>query len=293
MTNALRAAAIRPVPARPLRGGAALTAIGNEVYKGLLAGWSERIQILIELPLFISFFLLFGVLVGRGQEVAAGGELSWSFDPEQVSWLFLGFTAFTFFYLQSAKLFWRLLGEIQTGTLEQVYLSPLPSWLIAVAGRVLAAVIETIFVVGVMFAATSLIVDIEVPWNPQAAVPLLFLVAGSVGYSLVIGGLTLVFKRVEMLADLMLVPVFIAGGVLVPVSQMPGWLAAVGRLFPITQPLESLRSVLLERQPFDVLWGDGGLVWVVATALSWLAFGIASFKFGERLAKRRGSLGHL
>lgn len=293
MTSAMEAATVGPVPARRLRGRAALTAIGNEVYKGLLAGWSERIQILIELPLFISFFLLFGILVGRGQEVAATGELSWSFDPERMSWLFLGFIAFTFFYLHSAKLFWRLLGEIQTGTLEQVYLSPLPSWLIAAAGRVLAAVIETLFVVAVMFAATSVFVDIEIPWNSQATVPLLFLVAGSIGYSLVIGGLTLVFKRVETLADLMMTPVFIAGGVLVPLSQMPGWLAAVGRFFPVTQPLESLRSVLLERQRFDVLWGDGGLVWVVATGLSWLTFGIASFKLGERLAKRRGNLSHL
>lgn len=40
-------------------------------------------------------------------------------------------------------------------------------------------------------ASATLFVDIEVPWNPQATVPILFLVAGSIGYSLVIGGLTL------------------------------------------------------------------------------------------------------
>lgn len=289
----MEAATIGPVPARPLGVRAALTGVGNEVYKGLLAGWSERIQIVIELPLFISFFLLFGALVGRGQEVAVTGELSWSFDTERMSWLFLGFVAFTFFYLQSAKLFWRLLGEIQTGTLEQVYLSPLPSWLVAVAGRVVAAVIETLFVVSVMFAATSAFVNLDVPWNARATVPLLFLIVGSVGYSLVIGGLTLVFKRVEMLADLMLIPIFIAGGVLVPVSQMPSWLAAIGRLLPLTHPLESLRSTLFEGQHMGVLWGDGGLVWVVVTSLSWLAFGIAAFRLGERYARRRGSLSHL
>lgn len=108
-----------------------------------------------------------------------------------------------------------------------------------------------------------------------------------------IGGLTLVFKRVETLADLLMMPVFIAGGVFVPLSQMPGWLAAVGRLFPVTQPLESLRSVLFEGQHIGVLWRDGGLVWVVVTSFSWLAFGIASFRLGERYARRRGSLSHL
>ena len=36
----------------------------------------------------------------------------------------LWFVPFIFFYMQVVKLFWRLLGEIQSGTLEQVYLSP-------------------------------------------------------------------------------------------------------------------------------------------------------------------------
>ncbi|MGH2811838.1 MAG: ABC transporter permease [Actinomycetota bacterium] len=278
---------------RPLGLRAAIAGVGNEVYKGLLAGWSERIQILIELPLFVSFFLLFGILVGRGQEVASSGEISWSFDKERMSWLFVGFVAFTFFYLQSVKLFWRLLSEIQTGTLEQVYLSPLPSWLIAAAGRVIAALVETVFVVSMMFAATSLFVDLELNFRAGAMVPLVFLVAGSVGYSLLIGGITLILKRVEMLADLMLTPVFIAGGLFIPLSAMPDWLAAVGRFLPITHAVESLRFALLGEKALATLWGDGGLVWVTVTAFSWVVLGIASFKWGERFAKRRGSLSHL
>jgi ABC-2 type transport system permease protein len=283
-------ARVFPVPRLGPRANA--TGIGNEIYKGLLAAWGERIQILMELPLFIVFFLLFAALVGRGDEVAATGEISWSFETEFVSWLFVGFIAFTFFYLQSVKLFWRLLGEIQSGTLEQVYLSPLPSWLVVAAGRVVAAVIETMFVVFMLYATTSLFVDLDIPWHAGVMLPLLFLVVASVGYSLVLGGLTLVLKRVEMLADLMLVPVFVASGMLVPLDQLPGWLAAIGRVLPVTHGLESMRGVVFEGRSFGVMWGDGGLVWVVASALGWLLVGIVCFRLGERIAKRQGSLSH-
>ena len=57
-----------------------------------------------------------------------------------------------------------------------------------------------------------------------------FLVVGSVGYSLVIGALTLIWKRVEMLNDPLLVIVFLTGGMMIDLNDMPGWMAvAVGR----------------------------------------------------------------
>src|SRR5919204_6555798 len=98
--------------------GRGLVAIGNEINKGLRQAWAERVQIIIELPLFVSFALLFSVILGQGQRLAATGTLAWQFDPHQTTWFFLGFVVFTFAYLQSVKMFWRLLGEIQTGTLE-------------------------------------------------------------------------------------------------------------------------------------------------------------------------------
>lgn len=288
--HATVAAVRRPTARLGMR--ATLTGIGNEVHKGVLAGWSERVQILIELPLFIIFFLLLAVLTGRGQELAATGEISWSFDTEQTSWLLVGFMAFAFFYLQSVKLFWRLLGEIQSGTLEQVYLSPLPSWLVATAGRVVATIVETAFVVAAMFAVTSLFVDLDIAWRFGAMLPILFLVIATVGYSLVLGGLTLIIKRVEMLADLMLTPVWVASGLFVPLAAMPGWLAALGRIMPVTHPLQSLRRILFDDGAFTVAWGDGGLVWVVVSAGAWLLIGILAFGAGERIAKRKGGLSH-
>ena len=61
---------------------------------------------------------------------------------------------------------------------------------------------------------------------------------------------------------------------------------------PTTHPLQSLRRVLFDGGSFEVAWGDGGLVWVVASALAWLLIGIFVFSVGDRSAKRQGSLAH-
>ena len=191
--SALASATRQSVVSRNLGFRSASIAVANEISKGLLSAWGERLQILIELPLFAVFFLLLALILGRGPQIA-GGHLDWRFDALQVSTLFVGFAAYTFWYLQTAKLFWRLLGEIQSGTLEQVYLSPLPAWLVAAAGRVLATVLETAFIVGIMSAIVYVVVPFHLYWRWQALIPIALVAAGSVGYSLLEGGLTLIWK---------------------------------------------------------------------------------------------------
>jgi ABC-2 type transport system permease protein len=81
-------------------------------------------------------------------------------------------------------------------------LSPLPTWLVATAGRVLATMVETLGAVVALYLAVHVVVPFHLAWLPQATFPLLFVLASSVGYSLIVGGLTLIWKRVELLNDI-------------------------------------------------------------------------------------------
>ena len=81
-----------------------LTALGNEVRKGLLFAWSEKLQIVMELPFFVVMILLLGPMLGAGNEVAAG-HLSWTLNSQRTSMLLVAFIPFMFFYMQSVKLF--------------------------------------------------------------------------------------------------------------------------------------------------------------------------------------------
>jgi ABC-type multidrug transport system permease subunit len=263
-------------------------AIGNEVDKGLRFGWAERKQIVLELTMFVPFFLLFAALAGQADAIV-DGRFQWSFDTRRTGWLLVGFVLGMFFYLQAQKVFWRQLGEIQAGTLEQVYLSPLPWWLLAAVGRVLASLLETVFVVGTLYLVVALTVGVDVDWGPAVLVPIGFLILGSVGYSLVIAGLTLLWKRIEILNDVLIMIVFFASGMFVTLDQMPGWMAAVGRLLPVTHPIEAARSVTLDGGGLT-LTGDGGLLWMAALAVAWLAAGAVAFHRAAQIVRRDGSL---
>lgn len=271
-----------------LRAGRLMTALGNEVHKGLVHGWAERKQIVLELVMFVVLFLLFAAVLGQGEQIAAGA-FEWTFDPQRTAWLFVGFGGFMFHYLQAQKLFWRLLGEIQTGTLDEVYLSPLPSWLLAAVGRAAANVVETAVVVAALYAGARLATPMALHWHPDALLALAGLVVAGVGYTLVIGGLTLRFKRLQVVNDGLHVLVMFAGGAMVPPADLPGWMAAIGRWMPITHPIEALRTTLVGGQGLGG-FGDGGLVWVAATAVGWLAAGALAFHLGDTAARRQGRL---
>ena len=270
------------------RAGRTVVAIGNEVHKGLVHGWAERRQILMELGMFVPLFLLFAGLFGRGEAIVEG-RFEWTLAPEPTTWLFIGFTSFLFFYLQAQKLFWRLLGEVQTGTLEQVYLSPLPSWLVAAAGRVVASILETLVVVAALYVSVRALVAIDMQWHPDALLAVAALVLSGFGYALAIGGLALRWKRTEVVNDGLHVIVLFAGGALVPLPSLPTWLAVVGRLLPITHPLAALRTTLVDGHALS-LTSDGGLVWLLASAVGWMVIGAVAFHLGDTAARRDGTL---
>lgn len=266
-----------------------LAIFGNETRKGLLVAWSEKLQILIELPFFALILLLLGPLLGQGHQVIAG-HVHWSLNSARTSDLVLWFVPFTYFYMQVVKLFWRLLGEIQSGTLEQVYLSPLPSWLVVAAGRVAAALVEAVIVATGLYGIVSAFVPLHYHWTAAALLPAGLLVLTVIGFSLIIAGMTILWKRIQLLNESAMIAVMIFSTSAVPLVHLPRWMAATGRYFPVTNAIASLFGVMLGHHGVTAAWGTGGLVWVLATAAAYLAVGIAAFRVFERAARIRGSL---
>jgi ABC-2 type transport system permease protein len=267
-----------------------VTALTNEVRKGLRFAWSERLQILIELPMFAAFILLLGPLLGQGRQVVTG-NVDWSLDSEPTSIMVIWFVPFIFFYMQVVKMFWRLLGEIQAGTIEQVYLSPLPSWLVAAAGRVVAAFLETLIVAAGTYGIVSVFVPVHIDWDAAAILPAVMVMIAAIGVSLIIAGATLVWKRIQLVNDTVLLMVMLFSASAVPLIDVPGWWADASHLFPLTDGVGSLYKALFTDQSVTTPWGIGGLVPLLITTVAYLAAGVLAFTLGERTAKRRGTLG--
>jgi ABC-2 type transport system permease protein len=217
------------------------------------------------------------------------GHLNWTLNSHRISLLMVAFLPAMFFYFQAVKLFWRLLAEIQACTIEQVYLSPLPSWLVAAAGRLSAAVIETLILMGVVFGIVSAFVTRHFHWT-AALVPMALLMVTGVGYSLIIAAMTLLWKRIQLLQETILMLVMIFAVTALPLISGPGWFTGLGWVFPVTAEVASLYGVMLGHRGVTVAWGTGGLVWVMVTAADHLAAGITVFRSLERVTKARGAL---
>lgn len=269
---------------------ALFVSLGNEIRKGLHIAWSERLQIILELPFFALLIILLGPLLGAGHDVVTG-HVTWALRSDRTSLLVLGLVPALIFYFQAVKLFWRLLGEIQSGTLEQVYLSPLPPWLVVAVARLVAALIETLIVVGVTYGIVSIFVPLHYFWSADAILPLVLLVLTGIGYSLVVGGITLVWRRIAPIQEAFLLLVVVFAVSALPAFTVPGWFSELGRAFPATSAVSSLYRVLISHQPVTGPWGTGGFIPLLITTAFYLAAGVLAFSFGSRIAKIRGSLG--
>ncbi|MEU4409100.1 ABC transporter permease [Streptosporangium sp. NPDC023963] len=254
-----------------------------EVGKGLLnlaAGWREGILEMVTFPLF---YLLIVLFMGRGQLL-----------PDLLLPVLLGMVALTFIHEQVNRVFWSYLGDIQSGVLEQTYLTSLPS-AASILGRQVAAVISALPAALAVLATGAVAITLQggrLPLDAQVIVPLAAIVLGTCGLALILCGLTLVFKRIEIITQLSVAVYAIAGGTLVPLAALPDPIAALSRLLvPVAPGIEAMRDILLGGHSLAALPTGWGLGWLLVQPLLLTAAGVVLFNRLEHLAKRRGTLG--
>jgi ABC-2 type transport system permease protein len=156
---------------------------------------------------------------------------------------------------------------------------------------VTAALIETLVLIGVTYGLVSAFVTLQFHWTAAALVPMAFLMISGIGYSLIIAGMTLLWKRIQLLQETFLLLVMIFAFTALPVLTVPGRFTGLGRVFPVTADVASLYGKMLGRQGVSGLWWTGGLVWVAVTAIAYLAAGLVVFRVLERITRTRGTLG--
>ncbi|MFE7245379.1 hypothetical protein [Streptomyces sp. NPDC057580] len=279
MTTSLTVPVHAPAPGRTAAFAGGVAAEFDKAMLSLVAGWRELIIQMITFPVF---YLLIVLFMGRGELL-----------PALLVPTLFGMMALTFIHEQINRSFWGYLGDIQSGVLEQTYLTRLPSAAL-VLGRQLGAAVVALPTALAVLATGVVTVAVQggtVPFDVQMLVPLIAMVAGTCGLALVLCGLTLVFKRIEVITQMSVAVYAIGGGTLVPLTAMPDWAAALGRLFlPIAPAIEGVRDLVAGHGLTDLPSG-WGLGWLLLQPLLILGAGVVLFARLERLAKRRGTLG--
>jgi len=253
--------------------------MSNETAKSLRLLWAYKVDTLTQVIMMGIIFVGIGFVVGDGQ-----------LDPVRLAPILLGYLMWFYARIVIFNSSDGLLSEAETGTLEQLYLSPVRTELLLI-GRLLGMLISTSVVVLVIALVLPLILGIDLPMRAEGLPVLALTLGGILGFGLVLGGATLMFKHVASLADLLQNLLLFLTGTMVVVDRFPYWLQTVAWTLPTTQGIIVLRNVVLGNQSLSSAWADGSLVWLALNSAMYLFVGWLLFTWGERVAKRQGTLG--
>lgn len=251
----------------------------NETSKGLLVLWANRGTLVPELAVLAVFYLFIQFFIGGGRLVQALYATS-----------LLGFCFYALTYVVTLKMVAGTLEEMNSGTLEQAHLSPLPSWALAL-GRLSAATVEAMTVVAVVGVLLVAALRIEFHYSVDALVPVTLTLIDVAGFGLILGALAIRVTSIGAVLHVLQGVVLVLNGAFVPVSVYPSWLQLAARLLPTTLGVEVSRRILLLGGSLSSTWSDGSLLWLSAHALAMLGVGVVAYQLSIRQALRDGRLG--
>ncbi|MBN2080875.1 hypothetical protein JW859_01585 [bacterium] len=235
--------------------------------------------------LFILYVLFMGLFMGA--KLLAGQQaLSGNLDG-----VVIGYTMWFFALMAMNTMSIDIENEARQGTLEQVYLNA-PNYLGLLWVR---AAVHLTMGAGVVVALAVLIQLTTGHWLALtwAAVPVVILtiiltIAGLCGFGLILGGLSLTFKRIGQLSALVQFSMFFLAYAELSNIALP-WRNIVAHL-PLARGVDMLKSLLTPAEVYPTLGTD--LAWLAIDSLFYAALGSLVFYAMERVARQGGLLSH-
>lgn len=251
----------------------------------LIAEWRRMVVEAVRYPLdtisfMVTLFMLFvGMFYGARyitQSPVGGGRLDT---------VVLGYAVWMLMMAATSDMGWQIQNEAQNGTLEQVMLVPWSSRLVFLVRGVMA-IAAFLVPCAVIIVALLAVTHARFVWTPVAVVPMALVMATAWGLGLLVASLGLLIKRVgQMMQIVQFLLLFV---IIAPVSVLAGigW-HVVAMLVPLTAQVTLLRDVLNGVPVIHWVWVEALVNFAVTMGAGLWVFGGA-----DRLARRRGILGH-
>lgn len=227
-----------------------------------------------------SFTILFYAIL-QGVEHAAGGPLVLGTGLQG---LIVGFTLWYLAVMALGSMAWGIQGELQMGTLEQVFLSPFGSRRILLA-RVVAAATLNLAHSFVLLVALLLLTGRTLFISAVVLIPSIPFLMGINGLGFVLAGLALLYKRIIGLINLSQYLVILL--ITVPAGVWPNALPLWSWLLPVVPSVRAVHDVMARGT--SVLTAP--IIPVVINGMGYLVLGLLFYGWAEKAVRRQGSLG--
>ncbi len=227
----------------------------------------------------VMFYVIF-LLIFFGTKAVGGSAIS---VGETLEGIIVGYFLWTLSIYAYGDMSSGIMAEAQMGTLEQLYLSRTGFWFVSACSSAVNLIVY-LLISTVLLLAAMVSTGKWLQLDLISILPVLLLtLIGPYGVGFIVGGLALVFKRVQVVSQIM--QFFFLGFLLIPVTIYP-----LAKYLPL-----AMGNVLVRRIMVDGLrlWEvpPRELVVLTATGLFYLVLGIAVFSYATRVARTRGLLG--
>jgi len=228
---------------------------------------------------FVTMYIVFALLFYGTKSIGAA-TLNLGDTLEGV---FTGYVTWMLAIMGCTDLAYTITNEAQSGTLEQLCLSPLGYWQILLFNQSFH-LLTNVLVIGLITVSMSLTTGLVIHLDFVSVVPVvLALYLQSLGLGLVLAGLALIYKRIQ--AFFQVVQFALIGIFFIPLDAFPG-----ARYLPLAEGRKVLQQVLVGGiRIWQARWTDLGPMFG-ATAL-YISVGVACFTMAENRARSRGLLG--
>lgn len=179
-------------------------------------------------------------------------------------------------------------NERQFGTLAPLLASP-ASRLALFLGRSLPVIANGILVSVFGFLVSRVVLDFRPAPSalPGLALALLVSVCSCTAYGLALGSLGMRARDVFLIANVGYYVMWLFCGINVPLEDLPGWMAAIGRCLPLTHGIAAARDIVGAAALGSVA---RELAYEAAVGLAWGAAAVGLFRAFEVEGRRRASL---
>jgi ABC-2 type transport system permease protein len=253
--------------------------LANEAGKGLRLLWTYRATLIPSIFSMVVMYLAFQYFVG-------GGGIVDGLVADTAPAMF----AFVVVYLATLRLVAGILEERNAGTLEQIHLSPLPAWQLAL-GRLASVLTEALLVAVAVTTIVLVAVGVDYPLGPAALLPLGLTVVGAAGFALLIGAASFTYPGIGALVHIIQMAVMMVNGAVTPPELFPRGLEVVAKLAPTTLGAGATRKMLVDGDGLDDVWTSGTLGWLLLHTAVLVVAGWAAYQWQVRRALRDGRLG--
>jgi ABC-2 type transport system permease protein len=229
--------------------------------------------IIITTSIFYGLFLSAQYIAGPGLQLG-----------DRLDAVVIGYVLWTLVLFILSDIAGGLQNEAQTGTLEQLFLSPFNASTVFLVRAIASLTIQITLNISILLIIIA-ITGSQLSFPPTLVFPFITVLLGAYGLAFAMGSLALLLKRVQQLLGIFQFALLFL--LSVPTETWVGSGRILALLLPMTPGAGLLRDLMA--RGLELNWGQ----WAIAltNGIFYFSLGLFLFRQAERETKRRGRLG--